>query len=339
MNLLVKIRLPILYLFTAFLIFSFFVPTIHAQTEALNINVLPKYPGPFERVSISIEDFSRDLNKVDVSWTVDGKPLQHGVGLKRIQLNTGALGTATNVSINMGGLVRQITLRPTIVDLLWQADTYTPPFYKGKALHSNQDPVLVEAEPFFVDSKGTRSNPANLIYRWKEDGQVNAALSGFGKKTFRITPSIIPKPINVEVEVMSSDDTYHSIASINIPNSSPEVVFYENKPLYVIDFTRSFNDGDFNIAGSESKVVATPYFFSNEQKDLGQLSSSWRLNNAPINEPGNEVILRKPENGGGVRSLISLNIKNLERFMQTADGSFYATFDKPTETQNNPGLF
>ncbi len=339
MNLFVKLMKRGIALFCfAFVLFSF-SSLANAQTEALRVSVLPQYPGPFENVSITVEDFSRDLNKVDISWTVNTKAVQHGVGMKRLELTTGALGSVTTVTINMGGVSKKVTIRPAVVDLLWQSDTYTPPFYKGKALHASQDPITVVAEPFFVDSKGARLDPEKLVYKWKQDDTVNGALSGFGKKTFKITPSILPKPIDIEVEVSSSDNSYHAVSSISIPNTNPQVIFYENKPLYGIDFAHALNNSAFEITENEARITAVPFFFSNQQNQFNLLSYNWTLNSNKVDQEGNEVILRKPENGTSGQSSINLNVKNLERFMQAASASFTAKFNNQASTQNSQTIF
>lgn len=317
------------------LVFSLVLPAflVHAQTEALRINVTPSHPQPFETVVISVEDFSRDLNKSEMSWSVDGKVVSSGVGLKNVSFKTGDLGTATKVDINMGGVVETVILRPSVTDLLWQADTYTPPFYKGKALHTAQDPVTVYAEPFIVNKSGTRISPDNLVYKWKLDGSVNSNASGYGKKTFTITPSILVKPINVSVEITSTDNLYGSEASIVIPNSNPEVVFYENHPLYGIRSSEALNGKDFTVVDSEARIIGEPFFFSNAQKDFNLLTYEWSLNNSKINQLENTIIVRTPSGEGSGRSLISLKIKNLERFLQTAGDTLYAVYGNNPEQQ------
>lgn len=349
MNPLVSRGKSFLIVFGLFLVFSFFTPPpfsparlshiSHAQTNALRITAIPKFPGPFEPVMIDVEDFSRDLNKVDISWSVNGKIEQRGVGLKRFRLNTGALGTVMNVFINMGGDVQSLAIRPATTDILWQADTYTPPFYKGKALHSNQDPITVVAEPFFINSQGVRLDPETLIYRWKQNGKLNDLASGYGKKTFKIIPSVLLKPIDVEVDISSVDGVFRSISSVNIPNSKTEVLLYENHPLYGIIFEKSLNAGEFPITNHEVRIIGTPFFFSEEQKKLGQLVYDWKLNNASVNQQGNEVIFRKPEGGGDGRSFVSLGIKNLERFAQSSSASLYVQFKNKEETPAGQNIF
>ncbi len=308
----------------------FFSQTAAAQTTALNISVTPKFPGPFETVTINVEDFSRDLNRTNIIWSVNNKIEEKGIGIKTHQIKTGALGSTSNISIDMGGAVKNITIRPTATDLIWQADTYTPPFYPGKALHSNQDPITVVAEPYFIDSKGARLDPSTFVYRWKLNGEADSAASGYGKRIYKITPSILIKPNDVSVEVTTSDETYKSGGSITINDTRPEILFYEKNPIYGINFGRTLNDKDFIMTNDETTIVGEPFFFSNAQKNTQSgLTYTWTQNGTTVQQEGNELTFRKPEDQNG-RAQIGLGIKNLERFMQFATGNFYVQFNNNT---------
>ncbi len=307
--------------------------------DNLTIRTVPKYPGPFETVTMVVEDYSQDLNKIDIAWTLNGKVEKRGIGSKQFQFKTSGLGTVSNLSINIGGEVRTIAIRPTKVDLIWQADTFTPPFYLGKALHSNQDPITVVALPFFVNSQGSRLNPDTLIYKWKNNDKLDNSASGYGKKTFKITPSILLKPINIEVEVSSDDGSFMSINSIAIPDSRTETVLYENHPLLGIMFGNALNNKDFELADKEVSIIAAPYFFSNQQKKFGGVSYNWSLNNSTLSQQGNEVIFRKPEGVSTGRSLISVSTKNLERFMQASDATLNVIFKETESTTSDQTTF
>ncbi len=308
---------------------------VQAQAEALQIDVIPQNPGPYQTVNINIEDYSRDLNKLEVLWSVNGKVEASGVGLKNFQVKTGAVGTATKVTINMGGELQTVILRPSVTDLIWQSDTYTPPFYAGRALHSSQDPIIVLAEPFIVKTDGTRLDPNDLVYKWSIDGTVNGGASGTGKQSFKITPSILEKPITVTADITSLDHTYNSSASIVIPTSQPEVVLYQNHPLYGVDFNNSLNNKEFPVSNSEANIIAEPFYFSNTQKNFNSLTYNWNLNNLGTGQQGNEIVLRKPEGGGTGKSLISVSVKNLQRFIQNAEAQMYASFGTTNNQSTN----
>lgn len=327
------------YLFLTILIGFFALHSVvSAQAPARRINISPESPGPFQSVTISVEDFSGDIDATKITWTVNGKAATEGTGRKSYTVRTGALGTKTDVSINIGGSVENVSLRPAVVDLHWQADTYTPPFYQGKAQHSNQDTVTVVAEPFFLTSAGARINPDALVYRWKVDGRVNQNASGYGKKSFQVASSVLPKPLTVDVDVYSADETYRGQATIVIPESTPEVLLYENDPLYGISFSKALNGGEHTISNTEVTVLGIPFFFSNSQRNTGSLTKIWKLNGNTINESGDEIILKKPSGDVSGRSQISFEVKNPVRFMQNAKGDFYVRFNNENSS-NSTGFF
>ena len=124
-----------------------------------------------------------------------------------------------------------------------------------------------------------------------------------------------------------------------VPDTRPEVVLYENHPLRGIEFARSLNDKEFDLAAQEVSLLGMPYFFSNEQKNKAALAYNWQLNNNALSQEGNEVIFRKPEGVTEGRSRISLGIKNLERFMQDASGSLNVVFQNTAETPTSQPIF
>lgn len=335
------------FVFFVLIFCVFFAPATpaHAQTESFRVTILPQYPGPFEKVSVAVEDFSRDLNSVDITWSVNGKVVKKGTGLKNLDITTGDFGSASNISINMGSTVRTLTIAPTAVDMLWQADTYTPPFYEGKALHSNQDPITIEAEPFFITTKGTRLDPTKLIYTWKNNDTVDQNASGYGKNVYRYTPSILLKPIDVSVDVTTSDNSFYGHGEVNIDDTGPEILLYENNPLYGILFNNALNDRDITLSTQEINVIGSPFYFSNNQARAGLLAYTWQQNGSTVNEGNDELIFRKPAdanaNGGASsgRSSISLAVKNLERIMQNASASTHLMFTVDQSNQTAPPVF
>lgn len=314
---------------TSFLFITFFIlaQTTAAQTGELTINITPRHPEPFQTVNISVEDFSRNINNENISWSLNGTVQKTGVGEKRFSFETGALGTVSRITVNVGGSSQEITIRPTQIDLIWQADTQTPPFYRGKAMHTNQSALTIVAEPHFFSSQGTRINPDSLIYKWKRDGRVSDSASGYGLKTFSVAPPVLAKPETIEVEVSSSDNTFFSTASITIPITESEVLVYENHPLYGIMFNRLLNGQEFQMNNPETSFVAFPINFSTVQNLANDLKYNWRLNSFLIDQNDREVIFRRPESGSG-RSAISLNVSNPDKFMQTATAQMTAAFSQ-----------
>ena len=72
-------------------------------------------------------------------------------------------------------------MQPTSVDVLWSAYSYTPPFYKGKALAPSRGSVVLVALPQLVTRNGSPIEPKNIIYTWSRRGVILGKSSGLGK--------------------------------------------------------------------------------------------------------------------------------------------------------------
>lgn len=298
--------------------------------EALRVSISPQYPKAFETVSVSVEDFSRDLNNLTISWALNGKVQQKGVGLKTFSFATGALGTVSNLTITIGGTARTVAIRPTGIDLLWQAASYVPPFYKGKALHSNQDPLVVVAEPFFLTSSGKRLDPSTLTYKWSQNGKVVQEASGYGRRSFSVRPSVLSKSIDVSVEVTSSTGDYKSTAQTSIDEVSPEVIVYENNPLFGVQSQVALNNKTFSLGTKpETTFLAVPFFFSVGTSPKN-ISYSWSQNNTALDKTTDSIVFRAPAEGGG-ESVVGVQVKSALSMMQGSNASVSVRFNKSNQ--------
>lgn len=318
-------------IFSLFVVFSASL-TASAQTipgiaEPVTFSVVPDYPKPNEIVFISTQSFSTDLNKAIFKWTVNGKIYAEGAGMKNINIKTGKAGSLTTVSVEVstadfGVIKNDITFRPAEVTLLWQADTYVPAFYKGKALHSFNGAFKVTAIPEFFNASGKRINPKNLIYTWKKNGNVDGDASGFGKDSFITSQtSYLRDGEDVSVEVSSSKDNLAGSASISVAPSVPEINLYENSPLYGIIYEHALTD-NLNLSSEEITLRAEPFFTSVENPVGGTLNFDWTLNGASVDafQNKNEITLRKAGSTRG-RSDIGLIIQNRSKVLQSASAS------------------
>lgn len=315
---------------------TFTTPT-NAQTEfidagigkSLRVTLSPQHPKAFQQVHVSVEDFSQDINNLSISWSLNGKVIEKGLGLRTFTFETGALGSVSNISINMGGVSHTIAVRPTDIDLMWQANSYVPPFYEGRALHSNQDPLTVIAEPFFLTSNGTRLDPNTLTYKWTQNGKVAQNSSGYGKRTFTITPSILSKAITVGVEVSSASGDYRATAQTSIGETAPDLVVYENHSLYGVRSEKALNGGTFSLGATpETTFIAVPFYFSTGTRvSDSNITYTWSQNGVRSDKASNNIIFRAPAEGAGSSS-VTVQAKSLTNMMQGAIASFTIDFAK-----------
>ena len=100
-----------------------------------------------------------------------------GAGVKEIDVAVGALGSEAVIEARArdgdlevaGSLVRVV---PTEIDLLFESDSYVPPFYKGRAMPSAGTLLHLEAIPRFKRTDGSLVAPDGIIFTWKRGGSV-----------------------------------------------------------------------------------------------------------------------------------------------------------------------
>jgi hypothetical protein len=127
----------------------------YALSSELNVEIIPTYPRPNEMVFVNLALYTDDLNSADISWYQDGKNVLSGKGEVKYSFKAGSVGTETKIEIRIkllsgASFSKTFTLNPASVDLVWEANSYVPPFYKGKALHPRQGSLKLVAMPEFV---------------------------------------------------------------------------------------------------------------------------------------------------------------------------------------------
>jgi hypothetical protein len=290
----------------------------------LTINMDPKFPGPFTDVSVSIDSFTENINSATISFRINGVTKQREIGNKDFAFTTKASGDVQNLTITVTTrdgitLSETLTIAPASVSLLWEADTYTPPFYKGKALFTPQSNVKVVALPDLVTPDGRKLNPKELVYTWKQDGRSLPGSSGYGKQVAIIPSSLIPRPMTVSVSVDSPGGTLHGESSVRIPIAEPEIVFYENSPVLGVVLARSLGKF-FSLEKEEMSLVAIPYFFKGSSRTDALLDYAWKLNGKNIaGERGDMLTVRQSEFPGTSR--VSLTIKRIGEILQAGRAS------------------
>lgn len=308
-----------------FLTISFFIFTNQAlaQMSDLAITIFPEYPKPGEEVYVSLENHSTDLRTAHIKWSVNGKLIEEGVGLKEMVITAGEAGLDTVIDIDITTRNGQtyfdgITLRPAEVILLWQTDGSVPPFYNGKAPYIMGAEITFTAIPEFFKN-GSRINPNELLYTWKRSGSTITSASGYGKTTYKTSStSYIRNGQDISVEVSAPNETIAGKASVFVPSSATQIIFYENHPLYGITFNKALAN---NVIMNENEitVLASPYFFSPAENPTNPILSNWKVNGDDALGYGNkkEITLRKINNQTG-SSVLSFSIKHPSATFQNA---------------------
>jgi len=313
--------------------------TAHLQTnveEQISIELSPRYPGPNELVSVSIESFQIDLNKSRIEWIINDSIVESGFGFKNFSFTTGLLGEETNLKIRIekqnGQIVEKTySIKPGEIDLYYEAETYTPPFYKGKSEYTYQSRLKLIALPNFVDNNGNQVNYEDVVYKWKIDGEVDATNSGTGKNVYYYESGLISGPIQVVLEAspVNSNQVGRTIEIISPVD--PTILIYEKNPIYGTIFEQNIKSG-FNVEREEIELLAIPYNFSSNIISSGDFE--WRLNGSEIkNFFSNNIIFRKTDNRASSNN-ISIQIENPSKILQLQKYSFVLDFNSSNREFN-----
>ncbi len=273
----------IAHLFLVAAVVIIFAPSA-ARALSFNVSMSPENPGPNQTVFLSVSALEFNMDLSNISWTVDGKPKDSGIGKKAISVTSPANGKTMNVSVkvipNIGGILEQsITISPSELDLIWEAtDSYVPPFYRGKALPVSQSVVKVAAIPNIRTSTGVK--PANsFVYSWKKDGNNVPASSGYGKSSMSFANQILDK--QNKLEVSASDGTKTVDGMVTVTPFTPEIIFYEELQLEGVQYQRALNLIE-ETNKQKITILAEPYFLARNFKTDGEIKGVWKLNSQEV---------------------------------------------------------
>lgn len=203
------------------------------------------------------------------------------------------------------------------VDIIWQGETYTPPFYEGRALWSKQSMITLVAVPQGL------GNPSSLIYKWTQDGTVLGNISGQGRDTLRFEDSIFSKARTIKVEILSADEEILADSQIAVIPTTYLPLVYENNPLLGYMFHKEVGSV-FNLEEGEVTFSAFPLFSTPALRDGANLVYKWVTNNGDT-ETSNSVTYRAPEGAKG-SSRVNLRISNKDKIMNDIGRDFLIQF-------------
>lgn len=301
--------------------------SVKAQTPTndLILSLNPNYPRANEEVSATVSSFSVDLEKTMISWLLDGKLSTQGVGQKSFNFKAGESGKTTSLEVNIETLdgtsiTQKTNVVPADFDLIWEAqNSYTPPFYKGKALGTEEGSFKVVAIP-------SSSEMTGLLYNWSLDGNSKIDSSGYGKSFYSFQKSFLDNQSEVEVNVSSLAGGIAGTQKITVPINKPKLLFYKKDPLFGTRWETSFSDKIFINSNGET-IVLEPYFFSPKDLTSNTLETRWSLGDSEISQPKikNQISIR-PQAGESGSSKIKVVLKNLKTLFLNTEKEINVSF-------------
>lgn len=301
------------------------------ETE-VNIEISPQNPGPEKIVYVSTTSYETDLNVAKFTWKINGKIQKFGVGEKTFSFTTGDINTTTVleivIEIRNGEIIKKtFRIKPVSIDLIWESEGFTPPFYKGKSLFSHQNKITIIAQPHIISSGGLEIGAKNLTYIWKKNGSVMEDVSGFGKNTYSFNSSLISRPLKIEVSVSTLDETRKGYSSIFLNPIEPSILFYKKDPINGIQFQKSLQNNVELLDSKEITIIGIPLFFGTKTLNDSDLFFNWSINGSSIKETQNQPVqIFRPLEGTSGTAKIDLSIENNKLILQSASNNFNLNF-------------
>ena len=312
--------------------FLFFIIAEAQTNNVLFVQISPEIPGAYEEVTASISSPSINLDLSSITWSIDGEKVSSNIGQKSISFKTSGVGEKITVvataSLGNTFLRGSATVNPGEVDILWEAsDTYTPPFYKGKALPTSESSIRVTAIPNAFKSSGGAYKIGDLSYKWSRNSEILGSLSGRAVSTLSFKNDYLKRGELIGVETRNTSDVKIGKAEINIEIVDPKILFYEKNPLLGVLYNKSlFNS--INLPNEELSLVAEPYFISPSNKNSNQIKYSWSLNGNPVTTSykiPNVLVLRQ-QTGVVGEANVSLEVENLSKILLSATNNLMLNF-------------
>lgn len=323
--------------------FVFMLPLMaHAQYAlpgfqgAVRISIDPLHPSPDARVRLTLESSLVDIDASTVTWRIGGKIVQ-GSG-KTLITQTGELGSKLSISAEVrtpeGSLISaQTDILPTAIDLLYESDSYTPPFYGGRALPSAGSSVRLHAITHFVKSDGSTVASRDIEYTWKRNDRVLSSQSGLGRASITVDAPHLFGTDSISVEAVSKDGTYAGSASVTIPSVEPVLRLYLDHPLYGLRLDQAVASTTV-ITDREMTFAVIPYFVTARSPLDPGLLYDWLVDSRPIDSAAdtrNELTLGAPDGG---EAHLAVSLSHVTNIFLSAQESWSIFFTTPTNTDS-----
>lgn len=310
----------------------------HAQTlgslASIEIVLSPEHPQPGQLVTATVSSASENARAATVVWLLNDEIRQQEAGGDTFTFTAGNLGESQTLSVLVKApsgqvLTETITIAPAEVTLLWEADTYTPPFYKGRSLYSSGSLIRAEAIPNFLNDEGDPYDPSELIYTWSKNGTVLGRASGVASNSLRTEGPKFFGDYILSVEVTTPDGVQTAQSAALIETTEPVIKLYERSPLTGTQYHNGIDAG-YDFSGpSQFEVQAEPYFMDIIHPNDEFIKYGWRVSGTEV-FPNNEspsilTIKLSPEDS--LSASLEIVVDHSLHLLQAGEANFGISFE------------
>lgn len=299
----------------------FILPISSHAIGALQLSVIGDIK-PHNNVIVRLISPYKDVGGTNVLWLENNEIVEEGLGMVTHRVDLGEVGDSVIVTAILGipgsnGKERvSMNISPAILDVLWEAQTAVPPFYKGKALPSHESLIKTFAIPEF----GTTTPNSIVNYSWKKNKTIS-----IGDGLNIISAGLFGTWENSSTDV-SATAIYKSLTAnkdIKIPSFKPYALFYEISPTQGI-LTQDTMQSNPTRNSVELSLLAVPFGFANAERNKSQVLYEWTAGKKRIKEGRGsafEAISLSRSNspitsGEIVISLLAQNVVNVMQYSE-----------------------
>lgn len=292
--------------------------------DSIQLEASPRFPEPNQTVAVTLNDYALDTTGSTITWVINGETNTQFTNQRSISVVAGALGERQTIGVLLthnNGQTTQATqtITPTILDLVVEANTYTPNWFIGRPVPSIGSSVRVVALP----NLGIDSAPQSYNYTWRLNNAVlgGGSITGGNIQTFTLP---LGRNSTLQVDVSNRSGEVIASKSIIIPHVEPQLAFYELNPLRG---TQPIALGEqVPLIGAEINITAEPFYMDQTIFAQNPLIE-WNINNRVIDNPNLDPQVITLQNGGGTGAFdVGFHIRNLAQLLQGAEGEFKITF-------------
>lgn len=204
------------------------------------------------------------------------------------------------------------------VDILWQGETYAPPFYKGMPIWGVRSLIKLVAIPQDV----TKIDHAQAMYLWSKNGTKLGNYNAIGKNYLTFADSPYRQIGIVGMELVTRDFLPLAEKEIRVSPRSQRVLIYEDHPLYGLMLHREVGE-KYEVGESEVTFAAIPLYFDTDNRNADDIEYEWRAGGNTLT--GSSITYRAVEDSKGT-SQISVRINKNEVLLQSARKAFLLEF-------------
>ncbi len=295
--------------------------------EAIVIRVSPETPRPGESVELSATSIFSSIEYADISWSANGKEFARGENRTAVTLPLGPLGSETRITAvaqTAGGaeIRGETTIRPVLIDIVWDTNSLVPPFFRGRALAGPGSTIRAQAIVNFMRADGTLVPESDITYMWRAGDKLLREASGRGRSRLTLTAPFLFDNTSLSVEAASQDGTFRANAATVVPSADTVLALYVDHPLYGTLYHDAIT-GSFPAGDTEVTVSALPYYTNARSARDDALRYAWQVNGRTVvsdAEEPNKITVATDEREG--YALIELSLSHRTSWTEAARGTW-----------------